>query len=582
MINGIQSVSSKQAVLSVSRIDTAEAFEALEPVWNRLLSQSDIDNIFLTYGWVHTWWEVFGENHELYILLVRSEEEPVGIAPLMLTTSSKYGTKHKLIRFIGTPNSDYNDFIGEDKSAITEEILKYLHRCKDEWTKIELSQIPQRSATLKALQDILGKSDASYRIKEIETVFSYVYDGNEADRRDFTIKPNRNLKAAMRFFRKTGGLTLERIRDEAGIEKLLPDFYHSHMMRWRQKGAPSKFLNPKLRDFHGALVKKLAPLNQICFMVLKHGGEPLAHLFAYDYNKAIYLYNIANGTFYQKRSPGIILFHLLIEMTMREGYDEVDFARGAGSHKGKFINRTSINYQVTIYDRRFECLLSRLYDRLKRTSSVEKFAQNKRLQDIKARMKSHYSAYGIRLLLLGAIKVILRVVVDYKAVLVFYREGKPISELSKKPGLSIEQLGPDNIETIAFFLGFASGSGEHRVVEERFNLGGECFIAKQDGVMAAMSWGVLRKGDIPDFDKTLVLEDSEVLLSKPFISLIYKDNGIDNHLITHMTNEYLKRNCRVIALCSNLDSDRQTFLRELAYSHISTIRYLKILGIRLH
>jgi hypothetical protein len=48
-----------------------------------------------------------------------------------------------------------------------------------------------------------------------------------------------------------------------------------------------------------------------------------------------------------------------------------------------------------------------------------------------------------------------------------------------------------------------------------------------------------------------------------------------------MTDEYLKRGWRIVALCSNTDSKRMRSLKKLGYSHLSAVRHLKILGLRL-
>ncbi len=65
----------------ISRQD--KDFFSIQYQWNQLLKESDNDNIFLTWEWVYTWWEVFGGESELFIITVKNDKgDLIGIAPL--------------------------------------------------------------------------------------------------------------------------------------------------------------------------------------------------------------------------------------------------------------------------------------------------------------------------------------------------------------------------------------------------------------------------------------------------------------------------------------------------------------------
>jgi hypothetical protein len=71
-------------MVSVERIGTLQGLDGLRDVWDRLLVRSDFKNIFMTFDWLRTWWKIFGDDKELYVLVIRSEDTIIGIAPLML------------------------------------------------------------------------------------------------------------------------------------------------------------------------------------------------------------------------------------------------------------------------------------------------------------------------------------------------------------------------------------------------------------------------------------------------------------------------------------------------------------------
>ena len=78
-------------MITVQEVTTRTGFEQLEPEWNALLTRSASNNIVLTFEWMSTWWQVFGDRgRQLYILVAREGDNIVGIAPLLRRTIRHY------------------------------------------------------------------------------------------------------------------------------------------------------------------------------------------------------------------------------------------------------------------------------------------------------------------------------------------------------------------------------------------------------------------------------------------------------------------------------------------------------------
>jgi hypothetical protein len=89
--------------LNVSVLTDPKAFRDMKGEWNSLLEESEARNIFLTWEWMHTWWEIYGRNSELHIILLRNPlGQLVGIAPFKLSEQSILGiAKTRILEFIG-------------------------------------------------------------------------------------------------------------------------------------------------------------------------------------------------------------------------------------------------------------------------------------------------------------------------------------------------------------------------------------------------------------------------------------------------------------------------------------------------
>src|ERR1022692_2078954 len=71
--------------LRVETIADFDSFVDAKPAWDRLVEKANVGHPFLTHDWIRTWWECFGGERELKILMVRRDGELVGIAPLMIS-----------------------------------------------------------------------------------------------------------------------------------------------------------------------------------------------------------------------------------------------------------------------------------------------------------------------------------------------------------------------------------------------------------------------------------------------------------------------------------------------------------------
>ena len=77
----------KMSDLSIEEVNDVEKFRALRETWNKLLRESSDDNIFLTWEWLFMWWQHYGGDKKLRILIIKESGKIIGIAPFM---QSKY------------------------------------------------------------------------------------------------------------------------------------------------------------------------------------------------------------------------------------------------------------------------------------------------------------------------------------------------------------------------------------------------------------------------------------------------------------------------------------------------------------
>ena len=90
--------------MHIELIDTIKNNPITKAKWNDLVQGNITNTIFQTYEWINCWWNNYGSENKLTLLIAYNKSEIIGIAPLMLRTDS---FNKKTLRFIGDMNADY-------------------------------------------------------------------------------------------------------------------------------------------------------------------------------------------------------------------------------------------------------------------------------------------------------------------------------------------------------------------------------------------------------------------------------------------------------------------------------------------
>ncbi len=479
--------------LSEMKIEVTENFEGffgLKDVWTGLTDQMSDATVFQTYGWNYTWWQAYGDDHRLLILKISSGDDTIGIAPLMITGDA--------VEFIGTPNADYSDFITNRPELCAKAVVDYLKKNPDIWKQINLSQIPETSPILKILEKELENADLKHRTYPIENVMSFRYDGNDADRGNFEMRRGGTIRKFVNFFNKMDGLLLDRFDSADEIRERLPEFYHGHIIWWFKRGGDGcKFINPKVRRFHDLAAKYLAEESLVRLYVLMHGTQPLAYLYAFIFGRTVYLYQIASLMNYRKKSPGILLLHMLVDSAIREGFDVVDFSRGGGEHKERFANQSGRNMQCTIYASGLKKSLAAIYSGLKDSSAGRKLKSIDSVRKLKDSVRGT-SANDFSEITDRTVSLIFAAKKNETEFDYYAADAAEFQSGESSDTAQFKELYIDDINNIAAFCGIENDSDEYTELLQRFKTGGKCFATKIDGHQVAIGWILTDPDKMPE------------------------------------------------------------------------------------
>ena len=139
--------------LSVSVIDTEQAFRALADDWNQLAIRCN-SSVFLRHEWFDAAWAWRQADAHLQIYVARQANQLVGILPLVRVEQKEGFPKLRSLEFLTVPDTQTCDLITEAKnrSLVVQAVCEALHNRRKEWDQLTLRYLNDTTSSLHELK----------------------------------------------------------------------------------------------------------------------------------------------------------------------------------------------------------------------------------------------------------------------------------------------------------------------------------------------------------------------------------------------------------------------------------------------
>ena len=331
--------------MKVKKISDIAGLETLQNQWNELLARSGGDTIALTWEWLHTWWLVFGEGRELYVLVVYDDGTVVGIAPLLRRSVRHFGMSYRRLEFLASGEderdeicSEYLDFIIEKgkEEAVLGAIQRYLTAHRQEWDEIVLTKMRADASAAK----LPGLCNSAHIHCQAAGDGHTTYVPLPKDWETIEKSLGKSFRQNLRNLRSRcdkDGAQFEVIETEAGFDRAFDNLMRLHQERWTQRGEPGVFSSEKFTRFHRELCRLLLPKKQVRLFQLSFHGEAIASLYTFVYEGEISNYqNGLSPTSRASYSPGTVLLSHAIEHSINSRQRVWDFLGGSDDYKSRW------------------------------------------------------------------------------------------------------------------------------------------------------------------------------------------------------------------------------------------------------
>lgn len=330
--------------MEIVEINRYRDFLSLKEEWNATVRAGE-HSIFSTWEWLTTWWKYFGKNKKLMILIAKQNGRTNGIAPLMYSVHKMFVLRQGKIEFIGTPDSDYADFILAEKGEECIRLfIEYVNNLTDKWKCIELSDIPENSQSIPILRKISRNVKLIHKCPYASLPKSY-----DVFLKSLSHNLRYDLHRSSRRLEKDGyEVNFADHSDSQSFNKGMRLFFELHQKRWTSKGFSGVYAEEKYRNFHLEIAESFSRKGWLGLHSLELSDKPVCVLYGFRYRSKYYSYLSGLDPAYYRYSVGKLLFAHVISQCIDQGLNEFDFMRGAEEYKDRWNTITRWNGQAIL------------------------------------------------------------------------------------------------------------------------------------------------------------------------------------------------------------------------------------------
>lgn len=343
----------KASPLHTEEVTDMAAFASLRETWNALLQKCPDNNVFLTWEWLFMWWRHHGEGKKLRILLVKDSDNIIGIAPLMQWRYRKWFFGINVVENLCAEECDYSGVVLTERAeeAIAA-LLNHLRKIAvDEKSVVRLWHIPADSYFLKALHSQYPAFSQALALREEICSQCFVIglpDSWDEFRGNIGRRTRKNLRRFRNLMEDNYRVEFRKHADGDNLETDLEPLFHLHQKKWNQTDTPSKFDEPRERDFYLDVSRAFRENGWLDLSFLKLDGRVVSSEWGFNYAGTYWSMTGSFDTDYARYSPGNVHTMELIKSAIDSGQKRYDMLKGLEDYKSHWSEKKRNNSIIVI------------------------------------------------------------------------------------------------------------------------------------------------------------------------------------------------------------------------------------------
>jgi CelD/BcsL family acetyltransferase involved in cellulose biosynthesis len=366
-------------VANVTVITEPHEFERIGPVWDDLVRRAQPAHPFLTHAWFRTWWDAFGGDRRLYVVVVHDGRGPIAIAPLMRARTKVLGVEVDAVEPIVNDHTPRYEFILTDRRrAACRTIWEHLRDAGHGWQLLFARQLPSGSITLSTLAACAEQDGYLVGRRTWESSPFVSFSGTWAR---FYAARSRNhrskVNTGLNRLRRLGAVQLETVTEGPMIETALQDGFRIEAAAWKARTGTAIVCDETVGRFYRDLATRAASAGTLRLLFLNVAGRRIAFAYALEAYNRLFVLKAGYDPEFARYSPYNVLCALVFQDAFARRLDEYEFLGGNEAWKRSWTDHVHTHewlyvFRPTLGMRALYELKCRLLPRLHRSPAFER------------------------------------------------------------------------------------------------------------------------------------------------------------------------------------------------------------------
>jgi CelD/BcsL family acetyltransferase involved in cellulose biosynthesis len=346
-------------MLDVHEINRLDELDAHRAAWRGLLHETPNYSFFQSLEWLEATWRNYPLRQRLRVLVLRRDNQPVGIVPLCVRTERR---KLGRLRVLTYPLDDWGTFygpIGPDPKAAIRAAVQHIANTPRDWDFIDLRWVDEAADEFLTLGEALREAAFDFRVRpRMEVRMCRFADGWDAYQKSRSRNWRRKMRLDIEALERAGPVRLVRHRPGAGeAEYQRDDEIFDVCQRlaehtWQAEAeSQSTLCSPRVRDVFRRVHHAAAALGMLDVNILYVGDAPAAYNYNYIADGRVYGLRCGYDATLELEGCGRVLLYKMLEDGFRRGDVEYNFGPGRQAYKERFATEMRYAYTFRHYAR---------------------------------------------------------------------------------------------------------------------------------------------------------------------------------------------------------------------------------------
>lgn len=333
-------------MIAVELIPYPSGLSNLIPIWERLLTESPEDTVFITPEWIDlSIQHLLKEHCRPFLLLARGPSGPLAVAPLYIEETPK--GKH-LFLFFHDHMEHPNFILTREPEKCLEAFFDFICREIPDLKQITLEDCANDSTIWSFLNS--GVLDNRFSILSRPVYLSPFIPVNGSF--EAYAKDRKFHKEARRFGKKSaeaGMVDFIRMNEPERAGQALEWILSIDARSWKEEAGTSIGAVKKVESFYRDLIRTAAEKGWLQLTFLTLNDQPIAYLLGFLYHNQFFSLKSSYDRLYQSLSPGINIQLQVYQEGFEQQWKKIDLLGNMDFMKGRFTDQVRPHTHFNLY-----------------------------------------------------------------------------------------------------------------------------------------------------------------------------------------------------------------------------------------